>query len=121
MVLAILTLIAAFAAPQVFKYLGGAQSDAARVQIEGLGSSVDLYRLDVGTYPPTLEALVSPPPGESRWDGPYLSKRVIPKDPWGNPFVYKTPGDNSPYDLISLGSDNALGGDGEAKDIVSWE
>jgi general secretion pathway protein G len=120
-VIAILGLIAAFAVPQVLKWVSGARSDAARVQIEALGASIDLYRLEVGSFPPDLQALVEKPPGAAKWDGPYLKKRVIPKDPWGNDYIYRYPGNNGDYDLVSLGSDNSEGGEGEQKDIVSWE
>jgi general secretion pathway protein G len=120
-VIAILGLIAAFAVPQVLKWVSGARSDSARIQIEALGASIDLYRLEVGSYPPTLEALVEKPHGAERWNGPYLKKRVIPKDPWGHDYVYRYPGKNGGYDLMSLGADNSEGGEGEQKDIVSWE
>lgn len=120
-VIAILGLIAAFAVPQVLKWVSGARSDSARIQIEALGASIDLYRLEVGSYPPTLEALVEKPHGAERWNGPYLKKKVIPKDPWGHGYVYRYPGKNGGYDLMSLGSDNSEGGEGEQKDIVSWE
>ncbi|MCH9670909.1 MAG: type II secretion system major pseudopilin GspG [Gammaproteobacteria bacterium] len=120
-VMAILALIASVAGPQLFKYLGGAKSEAAGVQIESLGTGIDLYKLEVGQYPPTLEALVSKPAGVDRWNGPYMKKSVIPKDPWGNEYVYTVPGDHGPYDLVSLGGDNAEGGEGEDRDIVSWE
>ncbi|MDH3412164.1 MAG: type II secretion system major pseudopilin GspG, partial [Gammaproteobacteria bacterium] len=88
-VLAILGLIATFAAPQVLKWLSGAKSDSARIQIEALSTGIDLYRLEVGSYPPDLEALVSQPPGADRWDGPYLKKRTVPKDPWGRDYIYR--------------------------------
>ncbi len=120
-VLAILGMIAAFAAPRVFKYLASARTDSARVQIENLGQGIDLYKLEVGTYPPDLEALVQSPSGEERWNGPYLKKSVIPKDPWGNDYVYRFPGEHGPYDLASLGADKAEGGEDENADIVSWE
>jgi len=120
-VLAILGMIAAFAAPRVFKYLGGARSDTARIQIENLSSGIDLYKLEMATYPPTLEALIEPPSGAQGWNGPYLRKRVIPKDPWGHDYVYRMPGEHGPYDLLSLGADHAEGGEGEDRDIVSWE
>lgn len=120
-VIAILGLIAAFAVPQVLKWVSGARSDSARIQIEALGATIDLYRLEVGSYPPTLEALVEKPHGAERWNGPYLKKKVIPKDPWGHDYVYRYPGKNGGYDLMSLGADNSEGGEGEQKDIVSWE
>ena len=120
-VIAILGLIAAFAVPQVLKWVSGARSDSARIQIEALGASIDLYRLEVGSFPPTLEALIEKPPGVDNWNGPYLKKKLIPKDPWGNDYIYRYPGSNGSYDLLSLGADNAEGGEGEQRDIVSWE
>lgn len=120
-VLAILGLIASFAAPRIFKALSGAESDAARVQIENLGTGIDLYRLEVGRYPPDLEALIRKPVGVDKWNGPYLKKEVIPKDPWGNDFVYRQPGEHGPYDLYTLGADNTEGGKDANKDVVSWE
>lgn len=120
-VLAILALIASFAGPEVVKWLGESKSKSALVQIENLSSGIDLYKLEVGSYPPTLEALVSPPPGADRWNGPYLRKPVVPNDPWGHPFNYRVPGEHGPYDLFSLGADNQEGGEGENRDIVSWE
>jgi general secretion pathway protein G len=120
-VLAILAMIASFAAPQVFRWLGGARVDAARVQIESLSTGIDLYRLDVGSYPPDLQALVERPPGLEGWNGPYLRRPVVPRDPWNNEFVYRYPGVHGPYDLMSLGADGMEGGEGENRDIVSWE
>ncbi len=120
-VIAILGLIAAFAVPQVLKWVSGARSDSARIQIEALGASIDLYRLEVGAFPPTLAALIEKPTGVDRWNGPYIKKKVVPRDPWGNDYVYRYPGNKGEYDLISLGADNSEGGEGEQKDIVSWE
>ena len=120
-VLIILGLIGAFAVPQVLKWVSGARSDAAKIQIETLTNSIDLYRLEVGKFPPDLEALVTQPSGEDKWNGPYLRKKTIPKDPWGNEYVYNVPGDNGPYDLYSLGADNTEGGEGEDKDVTNWE
>ncbi len=120
-VLAILGLIATFAAPQVLKWLSGAKSDSARIQIEAVSSAIDLYRLEVGSYPPDLEALVTKPSGADRWDGPYLKKRTVPKDPWGRDYIYRNPGENGPYDLYTLGADGQEGGTGEDADVVSWQ
>ncbi|MGI9333755.1 MAG: type II secretion system major pseudopilin GspG [Gammaproteobacteria bacterium] len=120
-VLAILAMIAGFAAPQVFKFLAGAKSDSAKVQIETLSNSIDMYRLEVGSLPPNLEALVEKPSSASRWNGPYLKKPVIPKDPWGNEFVYRTPGEHGEFDIYSLGADATEGGEGENQDVTSWE
>ena len=120
-VMAILALIAAIAAPQVFNALSGAKGDTARVQLENLGTGIDLYRLEVGTFPASLQALVDKPAGADRWNGPYMRKISIPKDPWDNDYIYRFPGTHGPYDLLTLGADHAEGGDGENRDIVSWE
>ena len=85
-----------------------------------LGTGIDLYRLEVGSYPPTLDALISKPAGVEEWNGPYLKKTVVPKDPWGRDYIYRYPGQHGPYDLVSLGADGTEGGDGENSDIVSW-
>ncbi|MDQ2090856.1 type II secretion system major pseudopilin GspG [Marimonas arenosa] len=123
-VLLILSMIAAFAVPQAVKYLGGARSDAAAVQIDRLGSILDLYALEVGRYPTTdegLQALVEAPQGASeRWNGPYLRKADALTDPWGRPYEYRAPGEHGPFDLYSLGADGAEGGEGENADVTSW-
>ncbi|WP_029134488.1 type II secretion system major pseudopilin GspG [Sedimenticola selenatireducens] len=123
-VLAILGLLVGLVGPQVMDQLGGSKTKAARVQVADLGAALDLYRLDVGHYPNSaegLEALVSKPSGQSKWNGPYLKKSKVPTDPWGNEYSYRFPGEHGAYDIISLGADNAEGGDGEDQDVVSWE
>ena len=122
-VLLILSLIAAFAVPRVMKYLGGAKSDAAAIQVERLGGILDLYRLDMGRYPGTddgLRALVEAPFEAGRWNGPYLKKENSLIDPWGEPYEYRFPGDHGDYDLFTLGADGREGGDGEDTDVTSW-
>jgi general secretion pathway protein G len=123
-VLVILGLLAAVVAgPQIFKYLGSAKSEAAKVQVQQIGSALDLYRLEVGRYPTqqeNLAALVERPAGSGKWNGPYLKKKEAIVDPWGRVFVYKVPGDHGDYDLYTLGVDNAPGGDGENQDVTSW-
>jgi general secretion pathway protein G len=123
-VLVILGLIAAvFAGPRIFQYLGTAKTQAAKVQIERIGSALDLYRLEVGRYPldnEGLEALVEEPAGVSTWNGPYLRNEEALMDPWGRLYVYRSPGEHGEYDLYTLGADNAEGGDGENRDITSW-
>lgn len=123
-VLLILGLIAAFAVPQAIRYVGGARSDAAAIQIERLAGILDLYVLDMGRYPSTeegLEALVEPPAGAgTRWGGPYIRKADALVDPWGRPYGYRSPGRHGGYDLYSLGADGAEGGDGEDADVTSW-
>ncbi|MGI9503300.1 MAG: type II secretion system major pseudopilin GspG [Geminicoccaceae bacterium] len=122
-VLVILGLLAAFAAPQVLKYLGGAKTDAAEAQIKNIAAVLDLYRLEVGSYPAEadgLDALVTAPDGVERWNGPYVRQRDALIDPWGQLYNYRMPGEHGPFDLYSLGADQAEGGDGENQDIISW-
>lgn len=122
-VLVILGLLAAFAVPQVLNYLGGAKSDAASIQIDNLGTALDLYRLDNGRYPSGdegLQALVEKPGDAERWNGPYVKKRESLLDPWGEPYRYRFPGEHGAYDLYSLGADKTEGGDGEDRDLTSW-
>ncbi|MDH3433227.1 MAG: type II secretion system major pseudopilin GspG, partial [Gammaproteobacteria bacterium] len=95
----------------------------AQLQIEEFGAGLDLFHLEVGRYPTTeegLQALSDEPAAVSNWQGPYLRKTEIPKDPWGNEYHYLAPGEHSDYDLYSLGRDNAVGGEGEDQDVVSW-
>ena len=90
-VLVILGLLASVAGPKVIGYLGGAKSDTARLQIEEFGASLDLFKLETGRYPNTqegLQALVQQPSGLAGWNGPYIKKRTLPKDPWGNEYRY---------------------------------
>jgi len=122
-VLVILGLIAAFAVPQVMKYLSRAKTDAAAIQIQRLSSVLDLYRLDVGYYPSSaegLQALVKRPDNAEQWDGPYLKTADGLKDPWGRAYQYQQPGAHSDFDLYSLGADGQEGGDGENQDVTNW-
>ena len=122
-VLVILGLLAAFAAPQVLKYLGSAKTDAAEAQIQNIASVLDLYRLEVGSYPSEaigLTALVEDPGDNARWNGPYVKKRDALLDPWGQVYSYRMPGEYGDYDLYSLGADQAEGGEGEDRDVTSW-
>ncbi len=122
-VLIILGLIAAFAAPQVIKFVGGAKTDSARIQIERLSGVLDLYRLQVGRYPSddeTLNALMEQPADAPNWDGPYLKKADSLIDPWGRPYFYRFPGEHGDYDLYTLGADGQEDGEGENQDLTSW-
>ncbi len=127
-VIVVIGVLAALVAPNVFNHVGTSKRVAARSQIESLGAALDAYRLDNDAYPTQaqgLEALRREPLAEPRprnWRGPYLRKDV-PQDPWGRPYVYRSPGTANPgaYDLLSLGRDGKEGGDGEDSDIRSWE
>jgi general secretion pathway protein G len=123
-VLVILGLLASLVGPQVLRQLGGSKTKTAQLQIRELGTALDLYRLEVGRHPTTaegLDALLSAPAGARGWNGPYLTKRTLPRDPWGNDYQYRSPGQFGEFDLFSLGADNREGGTGEDQDVVSWE
>lgn len=118
-VLAILTLLAGLVGPRVLGQLGGAKSKTAGVQIADLDKSLELFKLDVGRYPTSqegLQALVAKPGNANGWNGPYL-KGGVPNDPWGNPYRYANPGSNGGMEILSLGADNAPGGEGENADV----
>jgi general secretion pathway protein G len=121
-VMVIIGLIASLVGPRLFPKLGKGKQSAAKAQIELLGQGLDQFRLDVGRYPTTqegLNALMVNPGGIDQWEGPYL-KKELPKDPWERPYLYQCPGTHGEYDLFSYGRDGALGGEGEDKDVVSW-
>ena len=121
-VIIIIGLLAALVGPKFFGKVGTAKLKATKAQIEMFGTALDTFRLDVGRYPTTeegLKALREKPAAIERWEGPYLPKE-IPSDPWGKPYVYKSPGDHGDYDIISYGLDGVEGGEGENQDVVSW-
>jgi general secretion pathway protein G len=121
-VMVIIGLLAGYVGPKYFAQIGKSEIKVARAQIDSLGKSLDQFRLDTGHYPTSEEglgSLTTRPANESKWDGPYLSKKV-PMDPWGNAYIYKFPGEHGDYDLISNGKDGQPGGVGEAADITSW-
>jgi general secretion pathway protein G len=124
-VLLILGMIAGIAGPQIMNYLGDSKAKAAKLQISEFEGTLDLYKLDVGRYPDGqegLQALVqAPSTAGDRWRGPYLKKKALPKDPWGNDYLYAAPGKHGPFDIVSLGADGKEGGDGENKDVANWE
>jgi general secretion pathway protein G len=122
-VLAILGLLVALAAPRLIKYLGSAKSDTAKIQVEKLGGVLDLYHLEVGSYPTDQEglaALVQRPTQAAIWNGPYLKNRESLTDPWGRPYLYRFPGQHGDYDLYSLGADGKEGGEGDNRDVTNW-
>ncbi|AUB79943.1 type II secretion system major pseudopilin GspG [Candidatus Thiodictyon syntrophicum] len=123
-VLAILGLLAGLVGPQVMKFLGSSKTKTARLQIEDLSATMDLYRLETGRYPTGeegLEALVKKPGNAANWNGPYLKKGDVPKDPWGFEYQYKFPGEHGGVDIWTLGADNREGGEGENADVKSWD
>lgn len=119
-VMAILGMLAALVGPKLFKHLGTSKRQAAAAQIGMIEAALDSYRLDNGSYPSRLDGLVENSENRPQWDGPYI-KKGIPKDPWGNEYVYRRPGrHNNDYDLYSLGADGQEGGEGEDADIGNW-
>lgn len=124
-VIAVIAILAGLVGPMVFRNVGDAKVTAAKAQLELFGLALDQYRLDNDYYPSTaqgLEALRTLPSGEPAardWRGPYL-KKPIPLDPWGRPYVYRSPGERNPqgYDLLSLGRDGQPGGAGEDVDVI---
>lgn len=122
-VMVIIGLLAGYVGPKYFSQLGKSETKAAKAQIEALAKALDTYRLEVGHYPSTEQGLASlntQPSGEDKWHGPYLSKG-LPKDPWGKPYLYKYPGEYGDYDVWSMGSDGARGGEETASDVGNWQ
>jgi general secretion pathway protein G len=123
-VIIIIGLLAALVGPKLFGRVGKGKQAAAQAQIELFGAALDNFRLDVGRYPTSdegLRALLVNPGAIENWDGSYLKKEEIPLDPWGHPYVYKSPGEHGDYDILSYGGDGVAGGEGENQDLVSWK
>jgi general secretion pathway protein G len=123
-VLGIIAMLAGIVGPQIMKHMGESKIKAARVQIEDLAATLDMYKLDLGSYPTSeegLNALIEAPDSAKRWNGPYLRKSKIPVDPWQNEYHYVSPGEHGKFDLFSWGADGKEGGEGEDQDIASWE
>lgn len=123
-VLVIIGLLVSLVAPKVFNQLSDARVKTAKIQIQSFTNGLDLYYLDNGRYPTTAEglaALYAKPAGSTNWNGPYLRGNGVPKDPWNNPYIYRSPGQGRPYEIVSLGSDGREGGTDSAADITSWQ
>ena len=127
-VVAILSLLAAIIAPKMMGRADDAKIADAKVQIRNLETALKLYKLDNGAYPDTeqgLEALIAKPatgniPNQYR-EGGYLEQKKIPLDPWGNPYIYVSPGIHGDFDILSYGSDGKEGGTGKDADITNWD
>ena len=123
-VLAILGLLIGLVAPAALRQLGSAKEKIAHQSIERLSGVLDIYKLDVGAYPTTdqgLQALITRPSGVTRWNGPYVKGEKVPEDPWGHPFIYRSPSQRPgrEYDLLSLGPTGRAGGTGENAEIAN--
>ncbi len=127
-VIIILGVLAMWVAPKIMGRPGEARQVKALLDIQNLETALKLYKLDTGMYPTTeqsLQALVEKPETGNvpkKWkDGGYLEKSRVPKDPWGNEFIYLSPGLKGDFDIISYGLDGVPGGEKENKDINNWE
>ena len=127
-VIVILGILAALVGPRLMGRTDDAKIAEGKVQIRNIESALKLYKLDSGVYPTTeqgLSALVAKPtvgtiPKNYR-EGGYLENKNIPKDPWGNDYLYLSPGEHGDYDLSSYGADGVKGGEGKDADINSWD
>lgn len=126
-VIVILALLAALVGPKLLGRSDDAKLTDAKVQIRNMETALKLYKLDNGVYPATeqgLSALVAKPttgqlPKNYKPEG-YLESKQVPKDPWGNEFLYLSPSEHGDYDLCSNGADGQKGGEGKAADICNW-
>jgi general secretion pathway protein G len=119
-VITIIGLIMGLIGPRVLNYLSESKVKAARIQLQSFSSALDLFYLDAGRFPSTSEglaALVQRTPGVAAWNGPYLKGGSLPNDPWNHPYLYRSPGERGPYDIMSYGADGQEGGSGVAADI----
>jgi general secretion pathway protein G len=118
LVVIILGILAAMVVPRLVGRSDEARRQVAKSDIESnLALAIDLYEVDVGEYPSSLDDLFHAPSDATGWKGPYLKKK--PLDPWGRAYIYKSPGTHNTegYDLSSMGKDGTEGG---TDDIVNW-
>ena len=119
-VIVIIGLLASYVGPRYFSQLGKSEITTAKAQMQAFARALDHYRLDVGRYPNTeqgLNALLNRPSNEPKWNGPYLQNNA-PPDPWGKPYVYRSPGEKGEFGILSYGKDGAPGGTGDNADIT---
>jgi general secretion pathway protein G len=119
-VITIIGLIMGLIGPRVLNYLSESKVKAAKIQLQSFAGALDLFYLDAGRFPSTAEglaALVRQTPGVAAWNGPYLKGGNIPNDPWNHGYVYRSPGEHGPYDIVSYGADGQEGGSGVAAEI----
>ena len=113
-VMAIISMLAIMVAPNLFRQQAGAMRDVAMTEISTLEAALDIYRLDVGEYPDSLDGLMTNDSGRASWNGPYL-RRSVPLDPWDNDYIYDASGRD--FTLISYGADGERGGEDDDADI----
>jgi general secretion pathway protein G len=121
-VVAIIGLLAAYVGPKYFGQIGKSEQALAKAQIESFHRALATYRLDVGSFPTSEEGLAAlvnrPANANAKWSGPYLSK-AVPADPWGRPYVYRSPSAKGDYELLSYGKDGQPGGTADAADVAA--
>jgi len=127
-VIIILGILAMYVAPKLMGRPEEAKQVRAKMDIAALETALKLYKLDSGIYPGTEQGLLAlvqrPETGiiPKKWrQGGYLEKGKVPKDPWGNDYVYLSPGLKGDFDIISYGADGVPGGENENKDINNWD
>lgn len=127
-VISIPAILTALVAPRIIKRIDDAKIAEAKLQIKNFETALKLFKIDNGFYPSTeqgLDALIRKPvigriPHNYR-EGGYLEQKRIPLDPWGNPYIYISPGVHAEFEIISLGADGKEGGEGKNADIKIWE
>lgn len=127
-VIVILALLAALVGPKIMGRTDDAKIQTTKTQVRNIESALKLYKLDNGVYPATeqgLNSLVAKPTvgaiPKNYKEGGYLESKQVPKDGWGNDFIYVSPGEHGDYDLSSYGADGVKGGEGKNADINSWD
>jgi general secretion pathway protein G len=121
-VIAIIGLLAAVLTPVLIGQMGRARVKAARLQVQNIATSLEMFRSDVGRYPTAaegLDVLVTPPTPEDGWLGPYVKTVANLKDPWGQALTYKASVNGIDPQVVSLGSDGKVGGTAAAADIAA--
>lgn len=119
-VIAIIAILAAVATPMYFNHVKNSRINAAKMQISMFEQCIFNYRLDMRKLPESLTDLNENKNQSKRWKGPYIKGGLVPKDPWGNDYIYKKPGEHGEFDLISYGADGQIGGDSDNEDIGNW-
>ncbi len=118
-VIVIIALLGALVGPQVMKHVGKAEKNTTLAQMRTLKNAILDYRLDIGKIPDSLEALVSNSGAGTKWNGPYIDAKTLPKDAWGNEFNYQKLSEKPYFEITSNGADGQSGGEGDAEDLTT--
>lgn len=127
-VIVLIGILAALVAPKVIDRIEEGKRMQAKSDIRSMETALKLYKVDNGVYPSTEQGLQSlveqssiPPLPRKFKDGGYMDKGRVPKDPWGNDYIYLSPGQRGDFDIVSYGPDGIHGGEGGSKDISNWD